>query len=110
MSLQKITRADYMANAKELHHVYYLQFATESTKKFILNSLTIEQIKEALNNGDEHLNKIKIPFNNIGQGGSWWWDNAPIKAELLKELGESNTPSTRTCVAKALAKNLVLEN
>ena len=109
-TLKKITRAEYMNNSSELHHTYYLQFATESTKAFVLNSLTIEKIKNALENGDEHLNKIKIPYNNMGHGGRWWWDDAPINMGLLKELGEGNSPSTHTCVAKALAKSLVLEN
>jgi len=101
-----ITRKEYMENSTELHHKYYLQFATESTKSFVLNSLTIEKIKNALDNGDEHLNKIKIPYNDMGRGGRWWWDDAPINISLLKELGESNSPSTHTCVAKAIAKEL----
>lgn len=105
-----ITRNEYMKNSSELHHEYYSQFVTESTKSFILRSLTIEQIKNALNNGDEHLNEIKIPYNNMGRGGSWWWDDAPINIYLLKELGEGNSLSTHTCVAKACAKNLVETN
>lgn len=106
-NLKKITRAEYMNNSKELHHEYYLQFATKETSDFILRSLAVYKIKEALDNGDEHLNKIKIPFNNMGSGGGWWWDNAPINMQLLKELGESNSPSTHTCVGKAVAKMLV---
>ncbi len=106
---KKITRADYMNNSTELHHDYYSQFVTESTKRFVLGSLTIEQIKEGLEK-DKHLNKIKIPYNNMGSGGRWWWDDAPINIELLRELGESNSPSTHTCVAKACARNLVSEN
>lgn len=106
-TLKKITRSEYMKNSKELHHDYYLQFATKRTLDFVLSSLTVEKIKEALNNGDEHLNKIKIPYNDMGSGGRWWWDDAPINTELLKELGESNSPSTHTCVAKAVAKMLV---
>jgi hypothetical protein len=101
-----ITRKEYMSNASDLHHAYYLQFATESTKKFVLSSLKVEDIKNALLNGDEHLNKIKIPFNNMSRGDSWWWDNAPINTSLLKELGENNSPSTHTCVAKAVSKEL----
>jgi len=97
-----------MNNSSELHHVYYLQFATQSTERFILESLTIEDIKHALNSGDEHLNEIKIPFNNMGRGGSWWWDDAPINISLLKELGENNSAATHTCVAKAMAKKLTI--
>jgi len=97
-----------MKNSKELFHAYYLQFATEQTKRFILNGLTVEQIKDALSNGDEHLNDIEIPYNNMGRGGRWWWDDAPINTSLLKELGEINSQSTHTCVAKACAKELTL--
>lgn len=104
---KKITRSEYMENSKELHHVYYLQFVTENTKRFILNSLTIDKIKNALDNGDEHLNKIRIPYNHMGKGGGWWWDDAPINMDLIKELGEGNSPGTHTCVAKAAAKMLV---
>ena len=103
----RITRKEYMENSSELHHAYYLQFATENTKRFVLNDLTIEDIKKSLDSGDKHLNKIKIPFNKMGLGGLWWWDHAPINMTLLRELGESNTPSTHTCVAKAMAKELI---
>lgn len=105
-----ITRKDYM-NDSGLHHEYFLQFATESTKAFILNSLTVKDIKKALESGDEHLNDIKIPFNNMGtMNGRWWWDNAPINTELLREAGEINSKSTHTCIAKAMAKHLVNNN
>ena len=103
--LERITRADYMNDSK-LHHAYFLQFATKQTESFVLSELTVEGIKKALAGGDEHLNKIKIPYNNMGRGGSWWWDHAPINTGLLRELGESNSPSTHTCVAKAVAKEL----
>lgn len=109
-TLNPITREKYMNNSSELHHDYYLQFGTEATKQYIFNSLTIEKIKNALENGDEHLNKIKIPYDNMGSGGSWWWDDAPINVNLLKELGENNSRSTHTCVAKAVAKMLVKTN
>lgn len=95
-----------MKNSSELHHEYHLQFATESTKDFVLRSLTIEEIKNALNSGDKHLNGLKIPYNNMGSGGRWWWDAAPINTTLLRELGENNSPSTHTSVAKAVAKEL----
>ena len=99
------TRKQYM-NKEVSHFDYYSQFVTEATKTFILNDLTVDQIKEALNSGDEHLNDIKIPFNNMGRGGSWWWDHAPINSKLVRETGGSLSPSTYTCVAKACAKIL----
>lgn len=100
-----ITREQYMQNSSELHHVYYLQFATESTKQFILGSLSIDKIKDALSGGDEHLNKIKIPYNNMNHGGGWWWDNAPINMQLLREAGESNSHLPIHVLQKRWQKN-----
>jgi hypothetical protein len=101
-----ITHKEYMNDSSNLHHKYYLQFATEATKRFVLSSLEVKDIKKALDSGDEHLNDMKIPFNHMGSGGRWWWDNAPINLELARELGENNSPSTHTCVAKAMAREL----
>lgn len=91
-------------NKEVTHFDYYSQFVTESTKRFVLNSLTVEQIRKAFNSGDEHLNEIKIPYNNMGNGGGWWWDDAPIASGLVKESGDNLSRSTFTCVAKAAAR------
>ena len=102
-----ITRKQYMENSSELHHCYWLQFATENTKAFILRSLSVEKIKNALNSGDAYLNKIKIPYNYMHTAnGGWWWDDAPINTELLKLAGDTASRSARTCIAKAMAKEL----
>jgi hypothetical protein len=103
-----ITYQEYMANSSELHHAYYLQFVTQQTKEFVLRSLKVDDIKKALENGDMHLNEIKIPYNNMGRGGNWWWDEAPFNLALMKACGATNinSPSTHTCVGKAAAKAL----
>lgn len=103
------TRKQYM-NKEVSHNDYYSQFVTEATKRYVLSELKIEDIKNALENGDEHLNKIKIPFNNMGIGGNWWWDYSPANEQLIKIVGESRSPSTYTCIGKAAAKILVEEN
>tara|TARA_R110000796_G_scaffold246028_1_gene370587 strand:- start:31 stop:351 length:321 start_codon:yes stop_codon:yes gene_type:complete len=103
-----ITRKQYM-NKECTHHEYNSQFVTEATKRFVLSELKVEDIKHALENGDEHLNKIKIPFNNMGSYGGWWWDNAPINTGLVRECGDNLSPSTYTCVAKAAARILINE-
>lgn len=107
--VMKYTRKQYM-NKEVSHQDYYAQFVTESTKRYILSDLTINEIKEAFNSGDEHLNEIKIPFNNMGSGGNWWWDFTPFNNQLIKECGESNSHATHTCVGKAAARILVNEN
>lgn len=101
-----ITRDEYMKDSATLHHAYYAQFVTRATKDFILATLTPEKIRSALDGGDIYLNNIRIPYNNMGRGGGWWWDNAPINTALVKELKEGNSPSTHTCVAKAAARIL----
>lgn len=103
----KITYEEYMNSSSELHHAFYSQFVTESTMAYILGSLKIEDVKEALENGDKHLNKIKIPYNNMSSRGNWWWDGSPFNYELAKELGLCRSYSTHTCVGKAAAKMLV---
>ena len=104
--MTKITRKEYMSNSSELHHLYYLQFATPATFDFILRDLTVEAIQEALDSGDKHLNDIEIPFNHMGRGGSWWWDDTPINTPLIQELGECKSKNTHTCVGKAAARHL----
>jgi hypothetical protein len=100
------TRKQYM-NKEVSHHDYYLQFVTQNTEDFVLSDLSIQQIKNAIMSGDEHLNRIKIPFNNMGNGGTWWWDHAPINILLIKKAGQNKSNSTHTCVAKAAARNLI---
>jgi hypothetical protein len=104
-----ISYQEYMTNSSELHHAYYLQFVTPETNAFILRSLKVDNIKKALENGDVHLNDIKIPYNNMGHGGNWWWDEAPFNRTLMKDCGATNinSPSAHTCVGKAAAKELV---
>lgn len=103
-----ITRKQYM-DGEYSHHEYYSQFVTEQTKQFILRSLSVDDIRKAIESGDKHLNDIKIPYNNMGRGGRWWWDDAPINSRLVKESGENLSPSTYTCTAKAAAKILANE-
>jgi hypothetical protein len=110
MNTKTITRKEYMAGSSAKHHDFYAQFVTASTMRFVSGSLTVEQIKKAIESGDEHLNKIAIPFNNMGSGGSWWWDGAPVNEALVRELGENMSPSTHTCVGKAAARILIEES
>jgi hypothetical protein len=103
------TREQYL-NKEVSHHDFFAQFVTERTKAYILKSLKVEDIKRALENGDKHLNEIKIPYNNLNRAnGSWWWDGAPINTKLVREAGENLSQSTYTCVAKAAARILAME-
>ncbi len=101
-----IKRKQYMQDSTNLHTEYYLQFATERTKQQVLSSIGMVRLLASI---DKHLNDIRLPFNNMASGGNWWWDTVSINLSLLKDAGECNSPSTHTCVGKAVATMLIRE-
>lgn len=93
-----ITRTEYMADSANLHHAYYLEIALEAGP--LMLPFTIEKIKAALANGDEHLNSLPL--------GSW--DNAAIQQQgrmrpALQARGDGYSLGTGVCILKALAKH-----
>ena len=101
------TRKQYM-DYEVSHQEYYAQFVTESTRRYVFSEFSAEELKQAFAE-DEHLNNLKIPFNNHGSGGNWWWDYTPIDTSSFEEIGECDNCATRTCVGKAMAKIMVDE-
>ena len=104
-----ITHKEYMANSAELHHAYYLQFATEETKRFVLEHIGMDKL---LHSTCPHLNDI-VKHSN-GGAGSWVWDFSPRNVTLMREAGAVSvgylpSPSTCTCVGIAVAKELIRE-
>ena len=97
-----ITREQYMENPTELHHEYYLQFATEHSYDFVRKSIGIKLLQSSK---DKYFNDI-IKHSSGGRGG-WAWDYAPINIQLIIELGEPNSLSTHTCVGKAVAREIL---
>jgi hypothetical protein len=94
-----ITHKEYMANSTELHHAYYLQFATEDTKRFVLEHIGMDKL---LRSACPHLNDI-VKHSNGGTG-SWVWDYSPYNVTLMREAGEV---SKGTCLAHLHAHVLV---
>ena len=94
-----ITRKDYMADSANLHHSYYLQFATESTYSLIKTSV----------GGRDY---DSIPLHS--------WDRISemvrrtVDKKLLSEAEGYEYPkytwslSTSICIAKAVARELAL--
>lgn len=104
--MKPITREEYMKDSNNLHHAYYSQFITESTKQFILNNIGIELLKKSQ---DKHFNDIIKHSRN-----TWIWDRTPInlvKARELEGIGQGYLPSQsfHTCVGKACARILLEE-
>jgi hypothetical protein len=95
-----ITRKAYMADSANLHHAYYLEIAMASLPLNI--PCSVEQVREALASGDEHLNTIPL--------GKWdamalTGDNRRMY-KALKERGDFQSLGTGVCVLKAYAKHL----
>jgi hypothetical protein len=102
MTLDKITRTEYIENSSELHHAYYSQFVTPQTIAFVNSQIGLKKLKAS---DDPHLNDVA----RWEQGGkTWLWDRSPINTTLAKELGEGSSMSTHTCVGKAAAR-IILE-
>lgn len=92
-----ITRKDYMADSANLHHSYYLQFATKSTYSLIKAFV-----------GERDYNSISLRN----------WDSmsemvrASVDKKLLSEAEGYQYPryawslSTSICIAKAVAREL----
>lgn len=92
-----LTRKDYMANSSELHHAYYSEIAVALGIK-ITDAALIERCKQALADGDEHLNSIPLQR----------WDNMAVSfrpdRKVLEARGEGWSLATGVCVFKAAAK------
>lgn len=104
-----ITHKEYMDNSAELHHAYYLQFATEATKRFVLERIGMGKL---LRSTCPHLNDI-VKHSNGGTS-SWVWDYSPCNVTLMLEagavsVGYSPSPSMCTCVGEAVTKELIRE-
>lgn len=98
-----ITRQQYM-NTNDLHQEYYLQFATTETFKFVEKEVGLELL---LKSEDPCLNDI-IRLT----GGHWVWDDSPIDLLIARVAGEIGSgglpsPSTKTCVGKAAAREML---
>jgi hypothetical protein len=96
-----------MANSSELHHEYYLQFATLATFQFVRSSIGLEKLKASK---DKYFNDvIRMPGTADAR---WIWDSSPMNLTLARELGEVDqkslpSKSTHTCVGKAAARKLL---
>jgi hypothetical protein len=113
-----ITRQQYLSSPFSLHHEYFLQFSNpvilgilkraifDSDKNwsvFNTRNLLWESVKSLKESTDPHFNDIPLR----------WWDDianfiAPyINNTKLVELGEINSLSTRVCILKAIAREMI---
>jgi len=96
-----ITREQYMNDSSNLHHAYFLQFATLASFSFVENSIGLEKLQASK---DENLNDV-VKWDRGGQ--SWLWDRTPVNATLIRKAGDTLTRSTFTCVGKAVARKIL---
>ena len=99
-----VMRSDYMEDPKALHHDYYFQFVTDQTILQVKSRIGIKRLKTL----DKHLNG-HYKHSNGGRGG-WIWDTFTIHAALLNQCSSGGiSPSDRTCIAKAAAKQILFD-
>lgn len=96
------TRQDYL-NHRCTHCEYFAQFVNPMQKRIILARWTAKELARAWED-DESFNTRSTP---IAQ-----WDRlaCPTDHRLLDELGESSTPSTRICILKEAARQIVMDH
>lgn len=96
------TRQDYL-NHKCTHSEYFAQFVNDMQKRIVLERWTAKELARSWEN-DEAFNTRSTP---IAQ-----WDRlaCPIDHRLLDELGEYSTPSTRVCILKEAARQIVMDH
>lgn len=100
-----ITRKEYMADSRNLHHAYYLQFATKSTFSIVHMRIGVEAI---LASTDPHMNDIPL--------GKWDALNDLIRSSIDQRLkgAADGYPKGRfgwslgdtVCIAKAVAREI----
>lgn len=91
------TRKDYMTG-KVNHKTYYETLASEAGISYA-NSEALPRIRQALKDGDEHLNSIPLGL----------WDSLAVKnrritAPVLKAHGDFWSLAGSVCIQKAAAK------
>lgn len=92
-----ITRREYMSDSEKLHHRYYLEMGREAGISYA-KSQELPRIKEAIKNGDKHLNTIPLKeWDNRGN-----WTQASVNTAMLKR-GDSWSLAGSVCVHKAVA-------
>lgn len=94
-----ITRKEYMAN-HFTHEQYYAQFVTPQVMQSVQFIIGTNRVTNSIN---ECFNDIPLEE----------WDRIPISRaifDLLKDAGDSLTPATSVCIAKAAAKQIRREN
>ena len=94
-----ITRKDYMADSANLHHSYYLQFATESTYSLIKTFV-----------GERDYNSIPLrQWDRISESVRISVDKTLLaRAEGYEYPKYTWSLSTSICIAKAVARELAL--
>lgn len=91
-----ITRKEYMNNSNDLHRAYYAQMVTDQHKRSIIQLFGLDRL---LTCTDPHLNDIPLRC----------WDNLAnsIKVSNLKQYGENNSLSSKVCILKEAAKQII---
>jgi uncharacterized protein YmfQ (DUF2313 family) len=99
-----ITRAEYMANSRELHQAYYLEIAQAAGWRNRISDKMLTRVKAALAAGDKHLNTI--PLSEWDHLTGFPHCGGLSRAVRERHPGFGATLSDGVCALKALARYL----
>lgn len=94
----QFTRKDYM-DRQCTHQEYFVQFVTPATRAAVVAQIGKERLRNVDLTKDPYLNRIPLVM----------WDRLvlPLPTHMLKEAGENFSLSTKVCIAKAAAVQLL---
>lgn len=93
------TRQDYL-NHKCTHREYFAQFVNGLHKRIVLERWTTKELARAWENDEAFNTRV----TSISQ---WGRLPCPTDHRLLDAVGEHSTPSTRVCILKEAARQIV---
>lgn len=94
-----ITRKDYLADSKNLHHKYYLQFQTDAIRSLVKSSFGPEELAGST---DPHFNDLRLER----------WDDLArysypyLPHKRIVEAGDFYSLSFGVCLLKAIARDI----
>jgi len=94
-----ITRKEYLADSKNLHHIYYSQFATPALRSRVMAKFGPEELAAST---DRHFNDIDLRR----------WDDLArssypfLPHDLIVQAGDFYSLSFGVCLLKAIARDI----
>lgn len=95
-----LTRKQYLADSSNLHHVYYMQFATPAMRGRVTATFSPEELAAST---DRHFNDIPLSrWDDLARASYPYFPHA-----LIVQAGDFYSLSFGVCLLKAIAGDIV---